>query len=405
MKKTFLIILLAAAGLSVSILGTESPAWALTFGEEGGIEHKDKMVSPVAAAMDDNGKIHIAWFEEEKERVTLHSAVSEDAGKTFAPGVAVNKAEEEPDSTHQSPSLALGPKGEVFVVWKSKRPGEESAADLRFSRSLDGGKTFEKSVVVNDNPGPGFVGFESIAAGPKGEVYAAWIDKREKDPKAKPSAYFARSLDGGKSFEKNVKVDGSACVCCRTALAVGSNGRIYMGWRKALDKDIREIVVAGSTDGGKTFAPPVIVGNDQWEFAGCPHRGPSLGVDKEGRLYVAWYSEGEGMPQIYLGRSSDGGASFSKEVLKVQPGFFPDHPALVVTDAGICVVWEEVTPLMGKIIIESRPWQGEAVRQQLSQGNRRAAYPSIVANRKGEVLAAWTKEEVKFKKSLVRIGR
>ena len=50
------------------------------------------------------------------------------------------------DSLHQAPGLAVGAGGEVYVSWSSAKPkpaGVLFASDLRLSRSLDGGRTFE----------------------------------------------------------------------------------------------------------------------------------------------------------------------------------------------------------------------------------------------------------------------
>lgn len=401
-KKLYLFFAMSSLVFVFGLLGLAS---ALDLENEQGIPHKDKMVSPATVKLDDHGKIYMAWFEEEKEVHSLYLSTSADGGKSFSPKVKINGVTEEPDSIHQSPSLGLGSNGEVYVVWKSKQPGGGFSSNLNFSRSLDGGKSFSSSVVINDNPTPGFAGFESIAAGSNGAIYVAWIDKRGKNPKDPPSAYFARSLDGGKSFEKNLKIDAGACICCRTALAVGPDGTIYAAWRKAFEGNIKEIAVASSADGGETFSPPSIVGNDQWEFAGCPHRGPSLGVNAEGRVFITWYSEGNGLPGIYFGESADRGKTFRKEVIKVQPGFFPDHSTLTVSENGILLAWEEVTPVLSKIILEYRSSGEQPERFQVNQGNRKALYPAISANRKGDFLVSWTKAEIKFNRSLLRSGK
>ena len=54
-----------------------------------------------------------------------------------------------------------------------------------------------------------------------------------------------------------------------------------------------------SNDGGKTFSQPVRVAVDNWVLHACPDVGPTIGVS-DGRLYVAWYSEGQEKPGIRL---------------------------------------------------------------------------------------------------------
>ena len=87
---------------------------------------------------------------------------------------------------------------------------------------------------------------------------------------------------------KNMKVDEGTCVCCRTAITSGPDGMVYVAWRKIFEGNVRETVVARSTDHGDTFEASIIVGHDQWVFPACPHRACvfSMGVDRHGRLYV-----------------------------------------------------------------------------------------------------------------------
>ena len=80
----------------------------------------------------------------------------------------------------------------------------------------------------------------------------------------------ARSTDQGRTITKNFKVDDNTCVCCRTSIATSADGLVYVAWRKIFDGNIRETVVARSTDGGMTFSEPVVVGNDRWVYQARP---------------------------------------------------------------------------------------------------------------------------------------
>lgn len=55
------------------------------------------------------------------------------------------------------------------------------ASDLRLARSMDGGVTFERPVLVNDDGQPINHSFESVLADRQGHVYLAWLDGRNKD--------------------------------------------------------------------------------------------------------------------------------------------------------------------------------------------------------------------------------
>lgn len=396
----------AALAASVLMLGFAAPGWCaeasgeMEFADIGGVTHSSKGVSTPAVAMDAKGAVYLAWFEEEKDHNLFYVAASAD-GKEFAAAVRVNGGNDEPAGIHGSPMLATGPKGELYAAWTTPRAGAAFGADLKFSRSHDGGKTFSPAVKVSDSPQPASAGFESMAVGPDGAIYLVWLDGREKATVGS-ATYFAVSRDGGKSFSPNMKIDGSSCPCCRTALAVAPDGTIYAVWRKVFASDVREMVAASSRDGGKTFGAPAIVGNDKWVIAGCPHRGAGLGVDGGGKLHVIWYSEGGGKPAIYYAVSEDRGATFTKEEIAVTPGFFPDHPALAVAGGKVCLTWEEVTPVFGNIMFKAA--SGAAARR-LSDGVRKSSSPAIATNANGTMAVAWSKDEMRNSRSLLRVAR
>ena len=125
------------------------------------------------------------------------------------------------------------------------------------------------------------------------------------------ASIFARSTDRGATFGKNIRVASNVCPCCRPTLAFGAKGEVYVSWRTVYDEDIRDMVVATSTDHGETFNQPVRVAFDNWKISGCPHSGPSMTV-KGNRLYITWYSEGDSTNAgIRLAWSDDSGKTFA----------------------------------------------------------------------------------------------
>lgn len=375
-----------------------------SFGAPLTISHPDKKVSPPAAAVYE-GKIYIAYIREEGD--VYVTALSSD-GKTIVLPVKVNDKNSIAAGIHQSPGIAVGANGEIYLTWTSPREGDEFAADIRFAKSMDGGKTFLPSVVINDNPMPSSRGFESIAVNKDGAIYVSWLDGRGKR-QGVSSAYLARSTDGGRIFEKNVRLDDNACPCCRTAITAAPNGAVYVSWRKVFEGDIRDMAVAASSDSGKTFKEPVVVNRDQWAIQGCPHRGPSMAVDDKGVLYYTWYTEGDdGLPAVYLAMSKDGGKTFTpRQSLPMSSRVFPDHPRLAVYKDGMAyIVWEEKTPVLSKIMfVAYREGKGFSKPEQISHGVRRSYEPVVLASDDGAVYAVWAYDEIRFTKTVLRIGK
>src|SRR3990167_9399531 len=234
------------------------------------ISHPDKKVSPSAMAVYGE-KIYVSYIREEGD---VYLTVLSAEGKTLIAPVRVNDNAALANGIHQSPGIAIGQKGEIYLTWTSPKEGGEFAADIRFTGSMDGGKTFLPSVVINDNPTPGSRGFESIAVAKDGTIYISWLDSREKLATAgnkqgqgkngSSSAYFTRSLDGGKTFEKNIKLDDNACPCCRTAIAAGPDGRVYVSGKRVLKGDSRDLVFSSSPHRGGGFAPRGGGRRDRW---------------------------------------------------------------------------------------------------------------------------------------------
>ncbi|QXD15065.1 glycoside hydrolase [Rhodocaloribacter litoris] len=272
-------------------------------------------------------------------------------GRPLGEPVRVNHLEGDATIHAQAPAqVALGPEGHVYVAWTNHVPAggrRFPASNLRFARSTDGGRTFEPALSVNSDAGdrPSSHTFHDLAVGPDGTVYIAWLDGRARDAMRAETATTNRSgvpapgthgshdpgrhdhavlpgielrvavsRDGGRSFEETAVVAADTCPCCRTALAVAEEGTVYLAWRHIFPGGERDIALARSTDGGRTFTEPVRVHADRWRIDGCPHAGPSLALDRAGRLHVAWYTGVETRAGLYYAMSADGGRTFTPPV-------------------------------------------------------------------------------------------
>ena len=181
-------------------------------------------------------------------------------------------------------------------------------------------------------------------------------------------------------------------MCCRTSLTSGPDGTLYVAWRKILPGDVRETVVAHSLDGGRTFSAPVVVGQDQWVFQGCPHRPASMGVDRHDRLYVVWYTEGsDETPAVYLAYSDDHGVTFSrKQKLNISKGTFPDHPQMAVDPEGrILVVWEEQSPVRREVVVSLSYDRGQSFTSPQKVNDKKGQTPAVAVNAQGTAVLAW----------------
>jgi cytochrome c len=250
-------------------------------------------VSAPALAVDAGGRPIVAWSTAGHAGNTVLVARPGDGSQP----VRVNPAGTSVDARHQAPGLAVGPGGEVYVTWSAAKPRPEGvlfASDLYLSRSLDGGRTFEPPLRVNDDR-PISHSFEDLAVAPDGTVLIGWIDSR--DGQRRTATYVARVADHGARLERVTRLEGGeTCVCCRVSVGAGPGEAAAVLWRKVFPGDIRDMVLSRSSDGGRTFDAATTVHADRWAITACPHRGGQVAADASGRLYAVWYNRGHGRP-------------------------------------------------------------------------------------------------------------
>ena len=308
-----------------------------------------------ATATASDGTFYVAWVNHDAKQADVMLAHFNHKGETVSAPVRVNRQPGVATAWRgDQPSIGVAPNGAVYVLWTNVvEAGDKHGTDIYLSTSTDGGQNFTSEVKVNDDKAPGAHGMHSLAVAKDGRIYAAWLDERNVHapmPSMKAEGhhmesnrdvYMAYSTDGGRTFSPNHKVASDACPCCKTALTVAADGTLYAGWRQVLPGSYRHIAVASSTDGGAKFSTPVIVSDDRWMLQGCPVSGPSLSVDAaSGSLKVVWYAAGESSaPGVYFAESKDKGHSFSARQLLSQENV-RGTPALAVGNNNAIALWQ-----------------------------------------------------------------
>ncbi len=287
---------------------------------------------------------------------------STDGGKTW-------KEARLPRGTYGDPSLVFDPAGNVFYAhllntWEA----------IGVRRSSDKGATWEPLVRVrgesSDSARPGSLfktslqDKEWIAAdlsdGPgRGNIYMAWTNFTKygsRSPLDSSSIMFARSTDGGVTFEPYVRVSdraGNAVDSDSTmegaVPAAGPGGEVHLAWAGP-----EGIYFDKSTDGGVTFGEDRVIsdmpGGWDIEVSGI-YRANGMPVTTcdvsrspyRGTVYVNWVDDKLGDYDVWLIRSTDGGATWSGRVRvnDDEPGNGRDQ----------FFTWMAVDPVTGEIAI------------------------------------------------------
>ena len=156
---------------------------ALPFIASAALAHGEKMhhdmTSPdslaISVKFDQTGRL---W------RVKLNQGFVEvshstDLAKVFSTPVRVNPDGQKITAHGElRPKLAIGSQGEVYVTWLQNLPARFSG-HIWFARSIDGGKHFEKPYVVHQDRAEISHAFEELTVSPDGKVTVVWLDARD----------------------------------------------------------------------------------------------------------------------------------------------------------------------------------------------------------------------------------
>lgn len=230
---------------------------------------------------DNRGGFYLAYVERLNNFSNVMLLHSSD-GVNFSTPVRVNdRAGDATVRNENPPKVIVGAQGEVYVCWANERG--KWKGNIRFSRSTDGGKTFSPAITINSDGAnePAGHAFQSIAVDKQGRIYVAWIDERDKRKEDRGGEiWLAVSTNRGKTFSRDHRILTDVCECCRTNLQIDAAGNLYLSYRTVprAGPMYRDIIIARSQDGGKTFAQ-TLVSEDKWEH--------TTGL-ADGGVFVAW---------------------------------------------------------------------------------------------------------------------
>ncbi len=158
---------------------------------------------------------------------------------------------------------AVSSDGELYVVWR----GYDSGGQIRFDKSTDGGLTFGTDKIVSNAPD-------------------SWFPHMTVD------------LSGG-PFHNN----------------------IYVVWNDLRNGD-DDVFLSISSNGGDTWTPAQRINNDPISN-GKDQYWPTIAISELGEIVIMFYdtrnTSNNTIIEAYIARSTDGGATFTNELVSTQP--------------------------------------------------------------------------------------
>lgn len=301
-----------------------------------------KSTLAISVAFDSNGKL---WRASVSDGFVVVDA-SEDLGKTFSSPVKVNLTAQKIGADGEArPKIAVSKAGNIYLTWTEalKAP---FAGYVWFARSVDGGKSFEKPYIVHQDRSEITHRFDALNVAPDGKITVAWVDKRD----------LIAAKAAGKPY------DGAAIYYAISTDA----GKSFASEQKLADSSCEccRIAMANKTDGTvvamwrHVFAgserdhaiaeinsnkTPTIVRASfgRWKIDGCPHHGAALAEGPGFGYHMAYFDGAGERPSLMVARM-DGEAWVSSPPKKF--GNMKNqagHPSLLSIGDKVWLVWKE----------------------------------------------------------------
>jgi hypothetical protein len=236
-------------------------------------EDKPGLIVDNAPASRSKGNVYLAWTRFDvygssnpEHHSQIYFSRSTDQGQTFSMPFRISDTGGDcldSDNTVEGAVPAVGPKGEVYIVWAGP-------LGLVFDKSLDGGLSFGKDKVIGEIPGGWDFSIEGLGRangmpvtgvdlsnGPnKGTLYVNWIDARNGDP----DVFVMSSPNGGDTWSSPVRVNddpvknGKAQFFTWMSVdPVDGSVNIVFYDRRDTPGTQTGLTLARSVDGGRTF--------------------------------------------------------------------------------------------------------------------------------------------------------
>lgn len=228
-------------------------------------------------AKDNSGAIHLVYGNGDS---ILYSH-STDNGKSFSSSSVVAIIPQLAASHMRGPQIAATSNGLLITACN------KSGNIFSFTKAQSG--TWSQSVRVNDVDTMAKENLMALAA-EGNNAFAVWLDLRD----GRNRIYGAKSVDGGKSWSKNILIyaspDSSVCECCKPSVAIRANN-VYVMFRNWLGGN-RDLYLIHSSDGGNYFAQAEKLGSGSWPLNGCPMDGGSFALNDNGTMETVWNRKG-----------------------------------------------------------------------------------------------------------------
>lgn len=363
--------------IAVMVLGALSMctrAQAQLFSASQNISRNADFSTTPQVAADGAGNIYAAWEDDTANNANILFTRSTDGGKTFSTPKNLSNT----SGFSSNPRVAIDAHGVIYVAWEDDATGN---LEIFVSQSSDGGLNFSTPTNVSNDPADSED--PQLAVDAFGNVDVVWNDKN-----ITMGIFFAQSTDGGKTYSTPKNLASNLNGSFVPQMAVGQDGSISVAWEDDSATGQPSVSFAHSSDKGVTFSAAQKLSTGGAAF------GAQLAVDASGNINVVWMDSTLGNQEIFFSRSMDQGVTFSAPSDVSKGTGSADNPQ-IGTDANgsIYVVWQDdVPPMFSRDIYFARSGNGGvtfSAGQNLSNSTGDSTAPSLTVDAKSNIGVAW----------------
>ena len=326
-----------------------------------------------AAAVDQEGKVHVLWSGGGKGNFEIYYRRVEAGQKT-----PVRRLSE-------TPGLSSGPKvaalrGSVYAVWHDSTLPRTR---LCLRRSRDGGQSFDPMEIVTPSTRGAFT--PSMAVDSGGRIHLVWADKSS----GQMEVLYSRSHDEGRLWTRPRNFSSNEGKSLVSGVAVDSCGGVYVAWHDDSPGQF-EIFLRTSQDAGESFGPAVNLSSSPG-----PSGAPALATIGCETVYIAWPDDTSGNLEVLARRTTDGGKTFGPVANLSRSAEMSIRPVLAVGQRKVHLSWVDGTRNRFQVFYRcvAPDLKSVSARARLSSGSGLAGAPALTLGKKGKPQVVWTASE------------
>ncbi len=246
-------------------------ATAARWGEPVTISPAGQYVEAPRVAIDERGDVAVAWVDRTTAYHTTVQLSVKYGGGAFSPPVTITEAAGE----NTEPVVALGPEGQVMVVWQSEvNSGDLARELLMFSSGSIVGGGFSPPQAISGYEGGNGSMYPDVAIDEHGEALAVWVGL------GNGGLHYATRASGATGFSAPGTVTNPGSAMSSPSIAIAQSGASLVAW---MDD---QHVYAAVREAGGAFA-----GAQTIESAPCLRPGVNTAINEDGEAVVSWTAD------------------------------------------------------------------------------------------------------------------